>query len=388
MKEGESPPFFCAKSMNQNLADLMHFINFNYKSGTSVMKFNQQEPGFETRAKQSFGRQRLIPFIHAELSKMQVGFSKIRIGITAVLVFGFFGCFKEKRSDKAALKMQDFVVDISNYARSYDPDFIIIPQNGIELAFNNIDPNEGQNSTYMSAVDGFGVEELFYNGAYALDNERLSMLQQLRSSKKVMVAEYLTSNADVADAINRNYNEGFICFPRTAGNYDYLQIPDSVIHPNANAITDLSLAQNYLYLISTDNFPSKQAMINAITATNFDLVLIDLFFEGEAWTPAEVNQLKTKANGGQRKVISYINIGSAEKFRYYWKKGWGLHHPLWLKRKYEGYDDEFWVKFWKKDWQEIIYGNDDSYMKKIVDAGFDGAYLDNVEAYYFAYYKE
>jgi cysteinyl-tRNA synthetase len=44
------------------------------------------------------------------------------------------------------------------------------------------------------------------------------------------------------------------------------------------------------------------------------------------------------------------------------------------------------VKFWKDDWQEIIYGNEDSYIKKIIDAGFDGAYLDNVEAYYFLYF--
>lgn len=304
--------------------------------------------------------------------------------LTATLL----SCSKEKRSDKAAEKMQDFVISISNYAREQDSDFIIIPQNGTELAFNNIDPNNGLNSTYMAAINGFGVEELFYNGTYSLDNERLSMLQQLKTSKKIMVAEYVTDNSNISDAINQNYNEGFICFPRTSSNYHYLQMPDSIIHPNTTDITNLSLAQNYLYLISTDNYSSKQDMINAISATNFDVVLIDLFFNGTEFTSSEINLLKTKANGGQRLVISYINIGSAEKFRYYWKKGWGLHHPLWLKRKYDGYEDEFWVKFWKKDWQDIIYGNDNSYMKKILIAGFDGAYLDNVEAYYFLYYKD
>lgn len=112
------------------------------------------------------------------------------------------------------------------------------------------------------------------------------------------------------------------------------------------------------------------------------------FFDGVEFTSSEINQLKIKANGGKRLVISYINIGSAEKFRYYWGKNWGLHHPSWLKRKYDGYDDEFWVKFWKKEWQQIIYSNNNSYMKKIINAGFDGAYLDNVEAYYFLYYKD
>ncbi|MBL0317621.1 MAG: hypothetical protein IPP69_18435 [Flavobacteriales bacterium] len=46
------------------------------------------------------------------------------------------------------------------------------------------------------------------------------------------------------------------------------------------------------------------------------------------------------------------------------------------------------MKFWNKEWQEIIYGNDASYTKKILDAGFDGAYLDNVEAFYFLYFKD
>lgn len=299
-----------------------------------------------------------------------------------------FSCSKEKQSDKAAEKMQDFVINISNYARGYDSDFIIIPQNGIELAFNNIDPNDGQNSSYMSSINGIGVEELFYNGTYVLDSERLSMLQQLMTTKKIWVSEFVSDNNNVSDAFSRNYNEGFICFTRNSDNYHYKQIPDSVPYENNTDITNLSLAQNYLYLISTDNYSSKQEMINAISATNFDVVIVDLFFEETEFTISEINQLKIKANGGQRLVISYINIGSAEKFRYYWKKNWGLQHPLWLKRKYDGYDDEFWVKFWKKDWQDIIYGNDNSYIKKIINAGFDGAYLDNVEAYYFLYYKD
>lgn len=278
-----------------------------------------------------------------------------------VLAATLVGCSKEKPSDRAAEKMQEFVVDISNYARSLRPNFIVIPQNGIELAFNNIDREDGKNLAYMSAIDGFGVEELFYNGAYSLDNERLLMLRQLKETKKVMVSEYVTDDRDISDALYRNYSEGFICFPRAQNNFHYSQIPDSVPHVNTTDIGALSSAQNYLYLISTDGFSSKEEMINAISATNFDLVLIDLFFNGTELANTDINQLKTKANGGERLVISYISIGSAEKFRYYWGQDWSLHHPLWLKKKYEGYDDEFWVEFWDKDWQNIIYGNDNSY---------------------------
>ena len=40
---------------------------------------------------------------------------------------------------------------------------------------------------------------------------------------------------------------------------------------------------------------------------------------------------------------------------------------------------------WNKDWQNIIYGNENSYLNKIIDANFDGVYLDIIDA--FEYYE-
>ena len=39
------------------------------------------------------------------------------------------------------------------------------------------------------------------------------------------------------------------------------------------------------------------------------------------------------------------------------------------------------MAYWQPEWKDIIYGNDDSYLKKILDAGFDGVYLDIIDAY-------
>ena len=309
----------------------------------------------------------------------------MRIYITLLLTTLLFSCSKEKRADKAGEKMQEFVINISNYARTLDNDFIVIPQNGSELAFNYLSPEDGLYSEYLSAIDGIGIEELFYNGSYSPDNERISMLQQIPTAKKIMVSEYVSDDNAVLDAITKNLDKGFICFPRTSNNYDYILIPDSVANENADDINTLADARNYLYLISSDNYSTRQDFINAIAATNFDVILIDLFYGDIAFSATEIQQLKTKANGGKRLVISYMNIGAAENYRYYWQDNWKLHHPNWLKKTYDGYEDEIWVKFWKKEWQEIIYGNDSSYTNKIINAGFDGVYLDNVEAYYFLY---
>lgn len=303
-----------------------------------------------------------------------------------LLVTVLVSCSKEKRSDKAGEKMQTFVMDISSYARSINSDFIVIPQNGAELAFDYLTPEDGISTTYLASIDGIGIEELFYNGVADMDSERLDMLRTLGAYKPVMVSEFVSDNANASDAIKKNLDEGFLCFARTNKNYDYTLIPDSVTYENSEDILKLSDAQNYLYLISSDAYSSKDDFIAAIEATNFDVVLIDLFYGDSEFTATEVNRLKTKANGGKRLVISYMNIGAAESYRYYWQDDWKLNKPRWLKKKYDGYDDEIWVKFWKKDWQEIIFGNDDSYTKKILDAGFDGTYLDNVEAYYFLYF--
>jgi len=313
---------------------------------------------------------------------------KILIATTGLLLILTISCSKDEKMDEAAGKMQEFVISVAEYTRQFDPDFIIIPQNGVELAYNMTDPANGFNTSYMDAVDGFATEELFYFDELAVDEERLDMLRELREYGVVMVSDYLGRDEYIPDAINRNLSEGFLCFPRRASDYYYTEIPDTIINSNNQDVNSLSDARNYLYLISTEEFTSKQEMLGQLSATDFDILLIDLFYEDMMLTSSEIQQLKTKSNGGKRLVISYINIGAAEEYRYYWQKGWKLHNPSWIKKNYEGYEGEYWVEFWNPEWQDIISGNNDSYMKKILDAGFDGAYLDNVEAYYFLYSDE
>lgn len=311
-----------------------------------------------------------------------------RLLLVSTLALILVSCSKEKRSAKAGARMQEFVEDVSRYARDLKPGFIIIPQNGAELAFQDVDSDGDLSADYLGAIDGIGIEGLFYNGDLNVDDYRLDMLRKVGPLKMVMVADYLDDNSNYSDAVQRCVDEGFISFPRESDNYDYEYIPDTILNENANDINHLEDVQNYLYLISTNSFSTKQEMLNTLAATNFDLILIDLFWDETAFTSAELAQIKTKANGGKRLVISYINVGAAESYRYYWQDDWKLHKPKWLKKKYDGYDDEIWVKFWCEEWEDIIYGNDNSYMKKIINAGFDGAYLDNVEAYYFLYYDD
>lgn len=301
-----------------------------------------------------------------------------------------FGCSNKKEivSVSSAQKMQEFVADISAYSRNLHPGFIIIPQNGCELAFDKGDSGKPINEDYMDAIDAIAVEELYYNGDYKPDEFRIGVLKRVKERKTVLVSEFISDDKHIPDAIKKNADNGFICFPRDNKNYDYKLIPEKIPNENANDVTKMSEAKNYLYLINNSGFDNKKSFITAISKTNFDMITIDLFFGDVPFTAAEVAQLKTKANGGKRLVICYMNIGAAENWRYYWRRDWRIDSPGFIKKKYDEYDNEFWVKYWDKAWREIIFGNDYSYTKKIVDAGFDGAFLDNAEAYYFLYKDE
>jgi cysteinyl-tRNA synthetase len=46
----------------------------------------------------------------------------------------------------------------------------------------------------------------------------------------------------------------------------------------------------------------------------------------------------------------------------------------------------FKVRYWDENWKNIIYGDSDAYIDKIINAGFDGAYLDIIDG--FEYFED
>ena len=55
--------------------------------------------------------------------------------------------------------------------------------------------------------------------------------------------------------------------------------------------------------------------------------------------------------------------------------------PYFLAEENPDWEGNYKVKYWNTDWQNIIYGNNNAYVKKIIDAGFDGVYLDIIDAF-------
>ena len=97
--------------------------------------------------------------------------------------------------------------------------------------------------------------------------------------------------------------------------------------------------------------------------------------------PRTCERLKTKANGGKRLVLCYVSIGEAEDYRSYWKKGWRPGRPAFLGPENPHWKRNFAVKYWEPAWQALFVGGEDSYLSRVLSAGFDGIYLDKVDEY-------
>ncbi|KFZ26734.1 MAG: hypothetical protein KQ78_01052 [Candidatus Izimaplasma bacterium HR2] len=319
---------------------------------------------------------------------------KILLVTITIIIFVLSGCglYQETPDDiNYRQSMRDFVQGISAYAKDKNSDFIIIPQNGHELMTENGEETGKPVMEYLNAIDGVGREDLFYG--YNNDNIKTTVSEReymetfmdiaLSNGIKVLVTDYCSTESYMNDSYSQNAVRNHISF--AADHRELDNIPGYPITPfnmNSLNITSLIEAKNFLYLLNTASFNSKEAYLSAIHNTNYDVIIIDLFFFDEyELTASDVESLKVKQNGGTRLVIAYMSIGEAEDYRYYWESDWENHSPTWLSEENPNWPGNYKVKYWDEAWQSLIYGNNNSYLKKILDAEFDGVYLDIIDAY-------
>lgn len=125
-----------------------------------------------------------------------------------------------------------------------------------------------------------------------------------------------------------------------------------------------------------------------IAASPFDMIVIDHAPHPKKdveipFTSADIEPLKVKPDGTRRIVLAYLSMGEAERYRYYWRPEWNAAEtrPAWLGEENPNWPGDYHVKFSDPDWQKLIFGAPDSYLDRIVAAGFDGVFLDRVDAY-------
>lgn len=144
--------------------------------------------------------------------------------------------------------------------------------------------------------------------------------------------------------------------------------------------TGLAAVDDFVYQLQNVN-------LTAIGNTAYDLVVIDYSADGSdaaKFSAAQIAALK-HSPGGEKIVLSYMSIGEAETYRFYWQSGWDADGngvpdpgaPAWLDIENPNWPGNYKVRYWDAGWQSIVL----SYTDKLLDAGYDGAYLDIIDAY-------
>jgi cysteinyl-tRNA synthetase, unknown class len=144
---------------------------------------------------------------------------------------------------------------------------------------------------------------------------------------------------------------------------------------------DIHDVNHWLYLIDVNLDADTVAQI---TDSTYDMVVIDFIISESANTDYPLAEVITKWHNAAhpKLVIAYIDIGQAESYRTYWQPDWSIGNPEWIRSEDpDGWAENFPVAYWYDEWRDIWLAEDDGYLAQIAKAGFDGVYLDWVEAY-------
>jgi cysteinyl-tRNA synthetase len=299
-------------------------------------------------------------------------------------------------------RMRDLVIALSRYARTVNPEFIVVPQNGNELLTMDGEIDSCLAVDYIHCIDGIGREDLFYG--YTADNRETPdeairymlayLALALENELTVMVIDYCWQRPKIDASYARNRREGFISFAAPRRDLTVIpSYPDPVFSEHSGDVTSLAEARNFIFLINPEEFSGKETLLSALRRTNYDLIMIDAFVDGsrgpEWLEPEDIRSLKRKASAGSRLVICYLSIGEAENYRYYWDRDWDRNRdgrpdvgaPPWLAGENPNWRGNYKVRYWDEGWQEILFGTSQSYLDQILSRGFDGVYLDLIDAF-------
>ncbi len=119
--------------------------------------------------------------------------------------------------------------------------------------------------------------------------------------------------------------------------------------------------------------------IASLAESPYNLIVTDYSKDGSIKKDSLQNKL-IMLHKFNKTVLCYFSIGEAEEYRFYWNKGWKKNPPKFIGPENEDWAGNYKVKYWREDWWQTGLR---PYLDRIIEAGFDGVYLDIVDAYWF-----
>lgn len=156
---------------------------------------------------------------------------------------------------------------------------------------------------------------------------------------------------------------------------------------SSDRVATLRDASTWMYQLQGLEEPAR---VTALAASDYDLLVVEpgnTLRDEPADAAQLVQDLHAKPGGGNRLLLAYIDIGEAEDYRSYWQDTWQVptpeqpgSPPFLITVDPDGWSGSYPIAYWDDQWRDIWLGGTGE-VATLAWLGFDGVYLDWVEAY-------
>ncbi|MBI4182840.1 MAG: hypothetical protein HY521_02445 [Proteobacteria bacterium] len=307
-----------------------------------------------------------------------------------------------------AQAMRDFIARLRGIAQQAKPGFPVMVMSDLGIfarrVENNAEPVADSkyilprpapekrrsveiDASFVDKADGLVIRGLHYGfdrfGEATPAEERSDLLRIVDRAKEqgrpVLVIEQTASPQAVDDALKKDAALGLVPFVKSYPGAAFDRLPPYPQRPfreNAKSVLGFKDTENFLALFDIGRFASGVQLVETLGATNFDLLILGTRHGSGYLTREEVEALKLKKLGALRPVFGYLPIAVAREGAFYWRKEWAERPPEWIQEPDADTPGGHRVRYWRADWQQIVFTTTRSFLKAILDVGFNGVLLD------------
>ena len=292
-------------------------------------------------------------------------------------------------------ELRTYVQRVSTYARSQKNDFIIVARDAGDLLIKRDVQDEKIISparTFMRSIDGIMFDGLFV-GHQRVGQVPPPEIQQIhkqrierakRGGMKTLSMEFAAKPTEIDNAYRQARSQNIVSNVVHRPTPDLSELPPHPRRPhdeNPNNVLSLNDVKNFAYISEPGAWGRQDQFALDMHDTNFDLIIVDPFAGREPLSRSAVETLKYKKLGARRLVFARMDIGTVASYRYYWKPEWREGSPFWIAGPYPGDPDRYFVEYWRLGWQDVMFGNENSYLFGLIRQGYDGVVIEGLRSY-------
>jgi cysteinyl-tRNA synthetase len=132
----------------------------------------------------------------------------------------------------------------------------------------------------------------------------------------------------------------------------------------------------------------EEGAIDALVASDYELVVVEPVRSQKEAEEFDTAGMVAHLHDEGKLVLAYLDVGEAEDYRTYWGDDWiapSADEPgepdFLVTVDPGGWSGNYPVAFWDERWKNVVIHDENSLMDMVLDDGFDGVYLDWIEAY-------